>query len=522
MKKDSFCLVFVCLLAIALAVPSVSASAGRSDTVRVALSYDPGTMNMLEMKTAIDIPPIVAMHEALLYAHPKTGDRVLGLAESIEVMSNPKDIKIKIYNDATFHTGDPVTAHDVKWTYEQCVNPQNANMMAGPLDEIESIEILDDYTLILHFWEPYAAWRELMWIGICSKQYYDKVGREEFRKHPVGSSLLRFAERKVAESITLEVDPNYKRYKRLKENFGIDPPNFRYLQFVVVPDEVSRIAMLETGELDIVDGILPHQLKRLRRNKHVKIKRCDTAPSLIGLAASPYADPIMRDSNLGYAIRYGINRQEIVEKIFLGEGYPLYLYASRSELGYDPDIEYAFDLDKAREYLKKSSYTPGYPLMLTYTSSVPNSSLIAAALQKYLTDVGITVKLQKLEEGTAATYSRNKDPKIGALRLYTWAGGRDPSTRLLLSIVSTSPYCSDTNRPRKKELDALCYAQAHEIDKAKRLKLLGKIHAILDENALGVVLCGLNEIYATSDRIEYNWTPQEALLVNVHAIRMIK
>ncbi|MBW2675898.1 MAG: ABC transporter substrate-binding protein, partial [Deltaproteobacteria bacterium] len=221
------------------------------------------------------------------------------LAESIEVMTNPKDIKVKIYNDATFHTGDPVTAHDVKWTYEQCLDPQNANMMAGPLDEIESIEVLDDYTFIFHFWEPYAAWRELMWIGICSKKYYDRVGREQFRKHPVGSGLLRFVERKIGESITLEVDPNYTRYERLKKVFGIDPPNFRYLQFVVVPDEVSRVAMLETGELDIVGGILPHQMKRLRRNRHVKIKRCGTVPSLIGLAANPYADPIMRDSDLG-------------------------------------------------------------------------------------------------------------------------------------------------------------------------------------------------------------------------------
>ncbi|MBW2675897.1 MAG: hypothetical protein JRD89_21275 [Deltaproteobacteria bacterium] len=172
-----------------------------------------------------------------------------------------------------------------------------------------------------------------------------------------------------------------------------------------------------------------------------------------------------------------------MDRIFLGEGYPLFRYASKSELGYDPAVSYIFNLEKAREYLKKSTYTPGYPLMLTYTSSTPNSSLIAAALQKYLTDVGITVKLRKLEEGTAATYSRTKDPKIGPLRLYVWGGGRDPSTRLLLSIVSTSPYCSDTNRPRKEELDALCYAQAHELDESKRLKLLDKIHAILDENA---------------------------------------
>ena len=57
---------------------------------------------------------------------------------------------------ARFHNGKPVTAHDVKWTYEQCADPKNANILAGPLDEIEEIEVIDDHNLIMRFYEPYA------------------------------------------------------------------------------------------------------------------------------------------------------------------------------------------------------------------------------------------------------------------------------------------------------------------------------------------------------------------------------
>jgi peptide/nickel transport system substrate-binding protein len=486
--------------------------AAKSGTVKVGMAYDPSTVNMLEMRLASDIPVVLHMHQALMSPDPETGKQIPILAESLEVTENGKDIKVKLRKDSVFHTGDPVTAEDVKWTYEECANPSNANMMAGPLDEIEDIEVIDDHHLIFRFYDPYAAWQELMWVGICSKKYFDKVGKKKFRSHPVGSGAFRFVERKIGESVTLEAVEDYPTYD----------VGFKTLKFITVPDDVTRLAMLETGELDLVSGVLPHQLRRLKRNKHVKIKTSDRVPSLFGIAALPLTDPVMADPYLGKAIRHAINRQEIVDKIFLGEGYPMYTYASKSELGFDPTVKFEFDPDKSREYLKKSSYKPGQELILTYTSMTPNAPLVAAVIQKYLQDVGITVKLRQLEEGLAATYTRNRDKRLGHLRLYGWAGGRDPSTRLLLSVLSTSPYASYTNRPKKEKVDALVMAQARETDAGKRKAILKELHAMMTEDAVGAILFGLNMIYATTDRIEYNWTPDEAFKSNLHTIKVVK
>ena len=523
MNKRIFCRVLVLLLGVVLTMPAIVAYASRNDTVRVGLRFDPATLNMLEMKTGFEIPVILTMNEPLLGSDPVTGDRIFSaLAESMQVMPNKKDIKIKLRKGARFQTGDPLTAADVKWTYEQCVNPKNANMMAGPLDEIESIEVLDDQTLVFHFFEPYAGWKELMWIGICSKQYYDRVGPEKFRKNPVGSGMFKFVERKVGESVTVTLDPDYWGYSYLKKEYNIDKPNFKNVQFVIIPDDQTRIAMLETGELDIVSDILPHQVKQLQKNKRVKIKRIDKVPSLYGISHKPYADPIMKDKYFCYAIKHAINRQEIVDKVFLGEGYPLYLYASKTELGYDPKIKFDFNPQKAKEYLKKSSYKAGYPIMLTYGSDVPNAPLIAAAIQQYLQNIGITLKLRQLEAGTMATYSRTKDPRIGPLLLFAWHGGRDPSTRLMLSMKSNSPYSAWPDRPHKKEMDDLIDAQARELDVKKRAGLLAKYHEMWMENPSSTSLFGLNMIYATSDRVEYNWAPQEAFIFNLHLVKIVK
>jgi peptide/nickel transport system substrate-binding protein len=502
------------LMIICLCLAAGSLIARPKDEVRVALAYEPSTVNILEIKTGIDIPVVVNMHESLLGTDPKTGERTIegSLSESMKVLPDNKSIQFKLRKDAIFHTGDPLTAYDVKFTYEQAANPKNANFMAPVMDEIEEIEVIDDHNLIVHLYEPYAPWRELFWFGIVSKKYYEKVGWEKFRKHPVGSGAFKFVERRSGEYILLEAFADHPRFK----------VDYRYLKFLFIPDEVTRMAVLETGEIDLVSDILPHHLKRLKRNKQVVLKRESQVPSMYGIGGRPDNYPIFKDDNFTKALSLAVNRQEIIDRVFLGEGYPLYLYASKSELGYDPDYILEFNPEKARQLVKKSSYKPGDPITLTYTSTVSNSRMIAAMVARYLGKIGVTVKLQQMEAGVQATYLRNRDPREGHMVLYSWAGGRDPDMRLQTSIVSDSDYSSWTTRPQAKELDALIAKQSEEMDEAKRIKILKKIHKIIRSPSIGIILMGTNQIYAHSDRIEYTWIPHSAFPYHLELIKMVK
>ena len=100
--------------------------------------------------------------------------------------------------------------------------------------------------------------------------------------------------------------------------------------------------------------------------------------------------------------------------------------------------------------------------------------------------------------------------------MYAWAGGRDPSTRLLLTLPSTSIYNSWKTRKNQKLVDKLTYEQARETDQKKRLAILNKIHQQLREEPAGTILFGLNQIYAMQDRIDYTWLPREAYLFYLH------
>ncbi len=485
---------------------------GSDETVKVGLRYDTSTASILKMRLGNDIPVLLPMHEPLVATDPVSGERLPDLAKSIDVVEGGMKLRIVLNQGSLFHTGDPVTAHDVKFSYEQYVNPKNGNLMAGPLDEIEEIIIIDDYTLEFKFWEPYAPWKELLWVGICSKNYYEKVGPEQFHKKPVGSGPFEFVERKIGESVTLKAANNHWAGKL----------DFETLKFVVVPDDMSRLAMLETGELDLVTEIMPHQLRRLKRNKKIKIKSTSKFPSLIGISIRPAIEPLMKDVNFKYAMNHAINRQEIVDKIFLGKGYPLYMYANVSELGYDPNVHFDFNLEKAKAYLKKSAYKPGTPLTISYSTDIPNISLIAASIQNYLKKVGITIKLQKLEAGTMATYARKQDKRYGAMGMYTWGGSRDPSLRMQLTLHSKSMYAAYPNRPNQDEFDRLLTEQGREMDPEKRKEILAKIHKIWVDDPGSIVLFGLDMNYAMRKRIDFNWVPYEPYPIHFQNIKIVK
>ncbi|MBW1813830.1 MAG: ABC transporter substrate-binding protein [Deltaproteobacteria bacterium] len=529
MLKKLFCSIGMFFLLFSFVLFPGLVLAGPTDEVKVALDYDPSTINMLEFKTGIDLPVILHMHEALMSSDPVTGKRDNNLATSFTVLENRKDIRIMIEKGHTFHTGDPVTAHDVKWTYEQVADPVNANILAGPAGEIEEIEVLDDHTLIFHFYEPYGPWDDMMWIGICSKNYFEKVGREEFRSKPVGSGPFRFVSRKRGRSVTLEADANY-RYKEPVHDkktlkilkYAKKKVDYKSLKFITVTDKVTQLAMLETGELDLITDVMPHFIKRLQRNKNIKVKRISDVPSLIGLAIKPDNYPIWKDRNLRLAIQHAIDKQTIVDRVFLGEGYPLHQYCSRVELGYDPTVKREYDPEKSINLLKASPYVPGTPMILTYTSSVPSAPLVATIVQKYLHDIGLTVKLQQLEEGVAATYARTKDNRQGHMTLYRFDGSRDPNLRLVISVLSDSEYSSWTTRPDKEEIDRLILAQQSEPDRKKRLAIIKKFQAVGRKEPSGVALFGLNQIYAMTDRIDYTWTPKEASPFHLQRVKIVK
>jgi len=399
------------------------------------------------------------------------------------------------------------------------------------VDEIEEIEVIDNYNLVFHFYERYAPWQSLMGIGICSKKYFEKAGRDTFRTHPIGSGPFRFVSREIGNNLILEAVEGYTysehiynpdKTKIAKPNALKQKVDFKTLRLLTIPDSMTRLAMLEAGEVDLIYNILPQYVKRLESKESIKVKKSSKAPSFFAMVISPIQYPIMKDENFVRGINHAINRQQIIDKIFLGEGYPLYMLAAKTELGYDPTVKIEFNPDKARTLIKKSAYKPEEVIILTFNSSVPNSGLVAGIIQKYLIDVGVTVKLQEIEYGTFMTYIRNRDKRVGHMAMYTWAGTRDPHMRLILTQPSDSIYSTYPDRPSQGMIDKLIAEQSQETNETKRLTILKKLHKILNKEPSSISLFGLNQIYAMGNRIDFTWSTGPGYISHLYQIKIVK
>lgn len=507
MKRKNFwfamLISFFCMIVI---LPSFALAENK---VSIALTHDLTSLNPFKARLGQDSNVYMALYQPLFTWDTQKGIPVPCLAESYQFAENNTDVTVKIRKDAKFHNGDPVTAHDVRFSWQQFIDPENANAYAKVFKSIKDIEAVDDGTCIVRFAKVNADWKSLfdrMFIG--SKKYFDGAGAEKFTKDPIGSGPFRFKSRSIGENTILEAVENHYMY----------PPSFNTLQFLIVPDEITRMAMLEAGEVDLIFSIPSQQVDRLKRNRSVTVKTA-IVPSYYGLSFHIINFDFLQDKNFRLAFNYGINRQEIVDKIFLGMAHPLYIFGSQSEITYDPGITYPYDPGKARELIKNSSYKAGTPVTLTYHSLVPNAAQVAEAVQGYMQDLGVTLDLRQMEVGAYLALARKKSKDLGPMTTTAWFGSQDPDVRLAMGVKSTGVY---TQAAGSKELDQLVDEQHVTIDEEKRNEIVNKIYRILHDDPPHVPLFGTPMIYATSDRIKYTWVNKVNRLFNLWEIKIIK
>ncbi len=479
------------------------------DTVVIALDHDVLTVNLAELKDGSNHVVFNSMHQGLVIRNRLTGKTEPSLAKSYEIIDGGRGIRFKLRKGLKFHNGDPVTAHDFKFSCDQFVDPVNVYAGALLFDEIEEVEVVDDFTIIYHFYEPYSAWAMLLSEGVLSKKYYEKVGRKTFGKKPVGTAPFRFLERKIGEYILLEAVENHVAYT----------VGFKRLKFMIVPDAMTRMAMLETGEVDLIYNIMPHQIRRLERNPTLRVKQATRIPKLWGIHFNQINYPVLKDPKLIEAVNLAINREEIVKRVFLGKGTQLFGAYAKGEIGYNPNFKYEFNPDKARRLLGESSYKPGEVFLLSYSAKIINGSLVAAIVQKYLMNVGLQIKLIQLETGVMSTYKLGRKKELGHFFLYDW-GMIDPMIRLRLTIGSSGPYTYFPDRPNQKVVDGLLDAQAQEMNLEKRIVLLHKLEKEIAGSPSN--LYSIFNIYAMNKRIDYDMGEQSLYPVDCWTIKMMK
>src|SRR5262245_44573522 len=199
---------------------------------------------------------LYALHDALV--KPMPGETMApSLAESWTTSSDGLLYDFVLRKGAKFHNGEPVTAEDVKFSFER----YRAKFAGTLREKVAAVDVLDPGRVRFRLKQPWPDF--LVFYGtlttragwIVPKRYIEKVGDDGFKKAPIGAGPYRFVSFTPGVELVLEVFEGHWR----------KTPTVKRLVFRVIPDQATRLAALKRGEIDIayfINGELADDLRR--------------------------------------------------------------------------------------------------------------------------------------------------------------------------------------------------------------------------------------------------------------------
>jgi peptide/nickel transport system substrate-binding protein len=458
--------VFVALTAIGA---PVSAAPEGQVTWAVHVSLAPTWFDPAETPAVITpFMMLYAMHDALVKPMP---DKTVapGLAESWTVSKDGRVYDFVLRKGVKFHNGEPVTAEDVKFSFERY-----KGAAAGTLKEkVAGIEVVDAGRVRIRLKQ---AWPDFMTFygtpatgaaWIVPRKYVEKVGDDGFKKAPIGAGPYKFVSFNPGVELVLEANEQYWR----------KVPSVKRLVFRSVPDDTTRLAMLKRGEADIAYSLRGALAEEVKRTAGLTLK-ASTPTFTEWVVFTEQGDPKSpwHDQRVRLAANLAIDRKTLNDAEYLGHARPTGSIIPHVFEFYWPAPPYPYDPERARKLLAEAGYAKGFDAGELVCDAVYAGT--GEAVVNNLLHVGIRAKLRPLER--AAFYKGDAEKSFKKLVRPGSAAAGNAATRIEAFVI-TGGIRSYGGYP---DIDGLFREQAVELDPKKREAMLHKIQQLMYERAM--------------------------------------
>lgn len=422
------------------------------------------------------------------------GRTVPGIATSWKIVDDGKAIDFTIRDNAMFHNGQKVTADDVVFSIERIVNPATKQpYRTSYFATLKGAEKLSPTLVRLHYTVPWpGVFDALAARGhIIPKEYFEKVGAEEYAKKPIGSGPYAMTNYRRGDQMELVAQKNY---------WGGDS-YLTKINWRSVPDVNTRVAMLCSGEADAVTDIQPPLIKA--------IKSCGANVAVLKgihqrfLIMNTLKDGPFTDRRVRMAMNIAIDRKDVFDAIFgsevewvNGELSP-YHVAGRS-------VErYPYDPERAKKLLAEAGYPNGFSTEIIYTAGrYFDDAELLPTLVSYWKKIGVNVTTRTVEYNQWLKFAGQK-AYTGMLSYSKGAGTiADPTSafdRHAMCGALYSAYCN-------KELDDVVKMASGIIDEKKLEEIFAKAQRISHDEAPKVFLYDLPTIFGWKKGLK--WTSE--------------
>ena len=448
------------------------------------------------------------------------GNLVPALATEWEASEDGLTWTFTIREDIKFHNGDTLTAEDVAWSWDRVIfDPASTHTMIGRAPVVESITA-DGNQVIVVTNTPQAA-VPMWWAehdgesggAVYSKAYYEEVGDEMWTK-PIGTGPYELVSMESDQSATLTAFLDEDRSDWQKER----TPGFKDLTIRAAPDSSTRVAMLQTGEADVVP--LPISAVEELEASGTEIIEVPAATQSVmwclGFSLNP--DSPCNEVGVREALSIAIDRQGIADSVYRGFAAPHVGYiAGPGAFGNPEDLEPPpYDPDRAQELLAEAGFDESNPLTVEIVvadvpGDMPMMPTMAEAIAGNYEAIGINATIRVGDE------EANKETLFGfeyngqeagdpALPVTLYMRGMDNRFYFVDSQVTQftddsengSSVWDDEEFP---EMTERLQAIAAEFDIDTQEEMLADYHHWMADEWLQIPLLTASAVFGVSDKV---------------------
>jgi peptide/nickel transport system substrate-binding protein len=459
------------LALLAVLAPSAARAAAPDGTLTIGLHVtlvsrwlDPGETEALITPFMV----LYALHDALVKPMPG-GLNTPSLAESWSVSKDGLTYDFLIRKNARFHNGEPVTADDVKFSFER-YKGGGAKLLKDKVKDIQVAGANRVRFVLREPWPDFLASYGTSATGagwIVPRKYVERVGDDGFKKAPVGAGPYKLVSFNPGVELTLEAFDDYWRKR----------PSIKRIVMRSIPEESTRAAAVKTGEVDLAYLLSAPIAEELRRSPGTRI----VAPLIYGVYWLDFLDQWDRkspwsDRRVRLAASLAIDRPAINQAEMLGLG--------RVTGGFvPPTFDFALaieaprlDVTRARQLLAEAGYANGFDA--GELTPLPPYTALGEAVSGYLQSIGIRSRVRTMER--AAYLSAWREKKLRGLLIGATGAAGNAAARLEPFFTKSGIYAYGS----LPQIDDLFQRQARELDRKAREAHLHQIQRLVAEHVL--------------------------------------
>ena len=382
----------------------------------------------------------------------------------------------------TFHDNTPVTARDVKATYDFILDPKHASPHRATLSLIQRIEITTNETVDFFLQKPDVLFPSYLVIGILPANLIQK--KYSFPDHPIGSGPFAFVD---------WLDDTRLLVRRQRDG--------QLFEFIRIPNPTVRTLKLLAGEIEMLQNDLPPELvSYLADEPGIRIQRARGDNfSYLGFNMK---DPIVGKEKVRKAIFHAIDRESIIQFVLGGAASPANaLFSPQHWAGHPSLTGYDYNPELARSLLQEAGYNDSNPVRLTYKTSSDRFRLrLATIIQDQLKQVGIHTTIESYDWGTF--YG---DIKAGRFQMYSlaWVGIKTPDIfHYIFHRDAIPPHGANRGRFMNHKVDALIEQAEASQDLKEKRQLYKQLQALLFQTLPYVPLWYEDHVFIATQDIQ--------------------